>query len=92
MPIGMAVGTGKYEEKDRPSQKKAGMAAANAAPGTKDRTIWETGRFTNPLTGVEQGFHSQLQLVDDEHYKRTISAVDTAGHETKLIEIDYTRK
>jgi hypothetical protein len=97
LTTGMTVGTGKFEEKTLAPAKAQGKKMTEVLPGdskaaVKERIIWETGRFTNPLTGVEQGFHSELQFVDDEHYKRTISAVDNAGHETKLLEIDYTRK
>lgn len=96
LTTGMTVGVGKYEEKEHAPAKAQGKMAVvitgDSKTGGKERNIWETGRFTNPLTGVEQGFHSQLTFVDDGHYKRTISAVDNAGHETKLIEIDYTRK
>ncbi|MCU1336668.1 MAG: hypothetical protein JWO19_2249 [Bryobacterales bacterium] len=91
LATGVTVGTGKYEEKAA-AANKTGTGPGDAKAGGKERNIWESGRFTNPLTGVEQGFHSQLTLVDDEHYRRIISAVDNAGHETKLLEIDYTKK
>jgi Protein of unknown function (DUF1579) len=57
----------------------------------KTRSIVETGQFTNPLTGTEARFRSELQFTDDDNYKRTIFVVGKSGKETKLIEVDCSR-
>ena len=58
----------------------------------KSRTLNSTGHFTNPLTGAEEHFRSELKLVDLANYKRTVFAADKSGKETKLFEINYTRR
>lgn len=92
LTTGMTTGSGKFEETKRAAVKATGLKAGESAPDDKDRIIRETGRFTNPLTGVEQGFRSELTFVDAYHYKRTIFTVHGSGRETKQIEIDYARR
>jgi Protein of unknown function (DUF1579) len=58
----------------------------------KDNAIRETGQFTNPLTGGEEKFRSELQFTDGDEYKRTIFAIDKAGRESKLMEFDYSKR
>jgi hypothetical protein len=91
LTTGMMVGSGKLEEKER-AAPAPGLVTDGSLPGTKERVIRETGRFTNPATGSEQGFRAEIRLVDSEHYKRTVWAVDKSGKETKLSEMDYTRR
>lgn len=58
----------------------------------KDNAIKETGQFTNPLTGGEEKFRSELQFIDAENYKRTIFAIGKSGKESKLMEFDYSKR
>jgi hypothetical protein len=58
----------------------------------KANAINETGQFTNPLTGAESRFRSELQFTDDDDYKRTIFAVGKSGKETKLMEFDCSKR
>jgi len=58
----------------------------------KDNAIRETGLFTNPLTGTEEKFRSELQFTDTQNYKRTIFAIDKSGKESKLMEFDYSKR
>jgi len=58
----------------------------------KDNAIKETGQFTNPLTGTEEKFRSELQFTDAENYKRTIFAIGKSGKESKLMEFDYSKR
>ena len=69
-----------------------GMTTGSGKFDAKAKVIRETGRFTNPLTGVEQDFRSELTFVDSTHYKRTIFAADKSGRESKLMEIDYSKR
>jgi hypothetical protein len=66
-----------------------GMMIGAGQYDKKDNAIKETGRFTNPLTGTEEGFRSELQFTGPEKYKRTIFTIDKSGRETKLMEFDY---
>jgi hypothetical protein len=94
LTTGMTVGNGKFDRQSG-SPLKAGSLTESAMPGggpTGAALIRETGRFTNPLTGVEQGFRSELIFVDAEHYKRIVWAADKSGKEAKLFDIDYTRR
>lgn len=58
----------------------------------KTKSIIETGQFTNPVTGTEARFRSELQFTDDDDYKRTIFTVDRSGKETKLMEFDCSKR
>lgn len=58
----------------------------------KTKAIVETGQFTNPLTGKEARFRSELKFTGDDDYKRTIFAVDKSGTETKLMEFDFSKR
>jgi hypothetical protein len=58
----------------------------------KDNAIKETGQFTNPLTGREEGFRSELKFTDEENYKRTIFVIGKSGKESKLMEFDYSKR
>lgn len=69
-----------------------GLATGQASFDAKKHVFSEKGSFTNPLTGKTQAFRAELALTDDNHYSRTVFTADKAGHETKLIEIDYTRR
>lgn len=96
LTTGMTTGSGKFEEKAPAPAKSTGKSESvktnDAATDAKDRVIRETGRFTNPLTGAEQGFRSELTFIDADHYKRVIFAAGESGKETKLVEIDYARR
>lgn len=92
LTTGMMIGGGKLDEKTRAVSRTAGMKSGDAKFDGKERVVRETGHFTNPLTGMTQGFRSELTFVDDDHYKRTIFAADKSGKETKLIDIDYSRR
>lgn len=69
-----------------------GMTTGTGTFDEKAKVIKETGRFTNPLTGAEQDFRSEIALVDADHYKRTVYAVHKSGRNTKLMETDYTKR
>jgi hypothetical protein len=69
-----------------------GMMIGSGKYDKKDNAIRETGMFTNPLTGTEEKFRSELQFTDTQNYKRTIFAVDKAGKESKLMEFDYSKR
>ena len=69
-----------------------GMTTGSGAFDEKAKVIKETGHFTNPLTGVEQDFRSEIAFVDTDHYKRTVFAVHKSGRDTKLMESDYTKR
>lgn len=69
-----------------------GMMIGGGTYDEKNHTLNETGRFTNPLTGAEEHFRSELRLVDLGHYTRTVFATGKTGKETKLMEIDYSRR
>ena len=58
----------------------------------KTNAINETGQFTNPLTGAESRFRSELQFTGDDDYKRTIFAVNKSGKESKLMEFDCSKR
>jgi len=58
----------------------------------KDNAIMETGQFTNPLTGREERFRSELKFTDEENYKRTIFVIGKSGKESKLMEFDYSKR
>jgi hypothetical protein len=92
LTTGMTIGSGKFEEKESAPTKTAGIKTGDSKTDGKERIIRETGRFTHPLTGVEQGFRSELTFVDADHYKRTVFTVHGSGRESKLSEIDYTRR
>ncbi len=69
-----------------------GMMIGSARYDEKARTLTETGRFTNPLTGLEEKFRTETKFIDSDNYKRTIFAVNKAGKEARLMEFAYTRK
>jgi hypothetical protein len=69
-----------------------GMATGTGTYDKKDNAIKETGQFTNPLTGREERFRSELQFTDADDYKRTIFVVGKSGKETKLMEFDYSKR
>ncbi len=68
-----------------------GMMIGSGKYDTKTGSIIETGQFTNPLTGAEARFRSELRFTGANDYKRTIFAVDKSGKETKLMEFDYSK-
>jgi hypothetical protein len=68
-----------------------GMMIGSGKYDSKTNAINETGQFTNPLTGAEARFRSELRFIGTENYKRTIFAVDKSGKETKLMEFDYSK-
>ena len=57
----------------------------------KTKSINETGQFTNPLTGAESRFRSELQFTDHDGYKRTMFVVGKSGKETRLMEFDFSK-
>lgn len=69
-----------------------GMMIGTGKYDEKKKTIKETGKFTDPLDGVEKGFRSELQLTGAESYKRTLFTISKSGKESKLMEIEYTKK
>lgn len=69
-----------------------GMMIGSGRYDKKDNAIKETGQFTNPLTGREEKFRSELQFTDAENYKRTIFVVGKSGKESKLMEFDYSKR
>jgi hypothetical protein len=69
-----------------------GMMAGSGKFDEKERVLHETGRFTNPITGVEQGFRSELRFVDANSYRRTVFVLDKSGKESPLMEFEYTRR
>jgi len=69
-----------------------GMTVGSGTFDEKAKVIKETGRFTNPFTGVEQDFRSELTFVDADHYKRAVFAVHKSGRDTRLMETDYTKR
>jgi Protein of unknown function (DUF1579) len=69
-----------------------GIMTGSGKFDAKKRILYETGRFTNPLTGTEQRFDSELNFVDASHYTRTIFAVGKSGKKSKLMEFDYSRR
>lgn len=70
----------------------SGMMIGQGKYDEKEKVIKETGKFTDPLDGVEKTFRSELRFSDDGSYKRTIFTANKAGKEAKLMEIEYTRK
>lgn len=90
LATGMTVGSGKFDAKAVSSGKKHGLRTGVAAAGGAG-VMTETGRFTNPLTGVEQGFLSEIRFVDADHYTRTVFALGKSGKKSKLMEFDYSR-
>lgn len=69
-----------------------GMATGTGNYDKKDNAIKETGQFTNPLTGREERFRSELQFLDIDDYKRTIFVAGKSGKETKLMEFDFSKR
>jgi uncharacterized protein DUF1579 len=69
-----------------------GMMIGGGQYDKKDNAIKETGQFTNPLTGREERFRSELQFTDAENYKRTIFVIGKSGKESKLMEFDYSKR
>ncbi len=69
-----------------------GMMVGVGKYDPKTNAIVETGSFTNPVTGTEGRFRSELKFTDPDDYKRTIFAADGSGRETRLMEFDYSRK
>jgi len=70
----------------------SGMMIGSGQYDEKNKTIKEKGKFTDPLDGAEKGFRSELHFTSPESYKRTIFAINKSGKESKLMEIEYTRK
>jgi hypothetical protein len=69
-----------------------GMMTGQGKFDEKQRTLTQTGRFTNPLNGAEETFRSELRFTDADSYKRTIFAAGKAGKESKLMDIDCSRR
>ena len=69
-----------------------GMMIGTGKYDKKANAIKETGQFTNPLTGMESKFRSELQFTGPDDYKRIIYAIDKSGKETKLMEFDYSKR
>lgn len=69
-----------------------GMMTGRGRYNPQKHVLYETGHFTNPLTGAAQRFLSELKFVDASHYTRTIFAIGRSGKKTKLMEFDYTRR
>jgi Protein of unknown function (DUF1579) len=91
----MTIGSGKFEAnpggvKKSRSPTKGMVAGAGKSEGNAG-VLTESGRFTNPLTGVEERFRSEITFVDAGHYTRTIFAIGKSGKESKLMEFDYSR-
>ncbi len=70
----------------------SGMMVGAGNYDEKEKTISETGKFTDPVDGVEKNFRSELRFTDAQSYKRTIFTTDKAGKEVKLMEIELTKK
>lgn len=70
----------------------AGIRIGSGTYDEKNHVLNETGHFTNPLTGAEEHFRAELKVVDPDHYQRIVFAADKSGKETKLLEIDYTKR
>lgn len=69
-----------------------GLMVGTGKYDEKEKTITETGRFTDPVDGVEKAFRSETRFVDEANYKRTIFVTGKSGKETKLLEFDYIKK
>lgn len=94
LTTGMTVGSGRFEAKPKNVGKagrvKKGMIAGGKSNGNAG-VLTESGRFTNPLTGAEERFRSEIEVVDADHYTRTVFAIGKSGKESKLMEFDYSR-
>jgi len=68
-----------------------GMVIGNGKYNEKEKTITETGRFTNPINGAEEQFRSEIRVVDADNYERTVYTTGKSGKEAKLMEFKYTK-
>lgn len=67
-----------------------GITAGTGTYDDKEKTLTETGRFTNPINGEEEKFRAELRL-DGDSYTRTIYTTGKSGKEAKLMEFKYTK-
>jgi hypothetical protein len=68
-----------------------GMMVGTGTYDEKEKTITETGTFTNPINGDEERFRSEIKLVDADNYERRIYTTGKSGKETKLMEFRYVK-
>jgi len=68
-----------------------GLLVGTGKYDEKEKTLNETGRFTDPVDGVEKAFRSETRFIEETKYKRTIYVTGKSGKETKLIEFEYTK-
>jgi hypothetical protein len=69
-----------------------GMMTGSGKYDEKNSTLTQTGRFTDPVDGVEKGFRSELRMTDPGHYTRTVFAIGKSGKESKLMEFEFSRR
>jgi hypothetical protein len=68
-----------------------GIRAGIGTYNEKEKTITETGRFINPITGADENFRAETRLTSPETYERTVFTTGKSGKEAKLMEFKYTK-
>lgn len=68
-----------------------GMMVGNGKYDEKTKTIEETGKFTNPVTGLEEKFRAETKFTDDDNFERVIFSTGKSGKEAKLMQFRYSK-
>lgn len=69
-----------------------GMMIGSGRYDEREKSIKETGHFTNSVKGRDQTYRSDLFLTDGDTYKYVVYTTDRSGKEFKSMEIEYHKK
>ena len=68
-----------------------GMMLGSGKYDEKSKTLEETGKFTNPVTGLEEKFRSETKIAGDGNYERAVFSTGKSGKEAKVMQFKYSK-
>lgn len=69
-----------------------GMMTSTMNYDAAAKTFSEEGSFSCPMKGEDLNYRAVIKIIDETHYSYEMFTTDETGKESKMMEIQYTRK
>ncbi len=69
-----------------------GMMTATLNYDVATKTFAEEGSFSCPMKGGDLNYRAAIKIIDETHYSYEMFTTDEEGKESKMMEIQYTKK
>ncbi len=69
-----------------------GMMTATMNYDAATKTFSEEGSFSCPMKGGDLNYSAAIKIIDETHHSYEMFTTDEAGTESKMMEIQYTKK